>query len=1095
MSALEEMRIWTSEKVGGRMRRLSLTAQEMGKDTLEWVVQKAEPLSYDGRKIRKISKTAEGILANLDKYSSMTEEQLQLRTVELRDYIQSAFDDIEDRILRENDYVEINNSAKKARKLREAIVAEVLPEAYSLAHQAIMLSNLPSNKGGVITELTGAQIKGGISMMDNVIDMKTGEGKTLTALMPAYLRSLMGEAVHISTVNEYLSFRDYSQAEGILGKLGLSVGITLSDEGYMQSFSEEVAGYRTEIRGEVLTRMRAEGVQEQFETYLKEKELKAMNQHVMGLVMSEIPDASGDDKNALHNKYLNAVFNNRLNEMMVQQLDGETDQRLMKLVHQKNMELKRKGYACDVTFGYHSEFAFDYLRDHTQKSMFEMVNPDQRFGFAIIDEVDNILIDAAQTPHKLSELVEKKYSDRQMHYVKAGVAQFMSEQREMVESLESTVMAHHTRLQEQITGVISTYAQENSISVDSTIRKLRTEGELVEVKAKIRELQKEPSQAIGKGLFELQHITKNSEVFDALFDHYQAFFFREANKEQEDRQKTLENLDYIIEEGAINITDKGVEKLYASGLLQSGEIRVSRDSVITYMRADGLDASDPTKEDYMRYLETVATKFELPNYGALLKRIDDGDLDFTIQVDAPQNAEMFELLTTFMKANEFFKEGREYVVSDDEVIVIDSSTHRPQPGTRYNNGIHEALECIHDVKIHPPSANLGSISLPKFFQLYSGITGMSGSVLSVEDELQETYGIETVAIAPNEKLRRIDEGYAVYATVKAKNAAILSRVEDRYQQGRPVLLGVQSSTEAETYKQMLVESGFNPEDIAILSAKTALEDGFEEAQLIRQAGTDKRITIATNMAGRGTDIKLSGIAAKEGGLDVVLTYNPKSKRSIEQFIGRAGRLGDPGSSKVYSSLEDPFFGHYQGTSAQRVNARLGADEIEEDFCADSWFLKQLYTNRINKIIGVAESKSRSGRVQTLKYDNMKDVMRRKFYALRESVMEQTPNELLEDMRLENYDVMVGYDAGGDVTNKTFEHQLTQTFDVGGREHALQRLDSSWVAINADLDSIEKSIGLHGHAQQNPEMVFSQILHNMYRDLRDDFGEHLVEMYQ
>ena len=264
MSSIDEMRIWTSEKVGSKLHQFSVRAQEKGKDSLDWVVRKSEPLTYKGRKTRRIGRTAEDIITNLVQYSNLTEDELQERGQELRDYIQRQFDDIEDRVIRENDYEEITNprkKAKKERKLREKIIAEVLPEAYSLAHQAIVLSELPSNKQGTITELTRAQIKGGVAMFDSIIDMKTGEGKTLTALMPAYLHSLIGDPVHISTVNEFLAFRDYQQAGKILGKLGLSVGVTMSDEAYMQSFAKEVAEDRVGIRTEVLAEIQKSDLQ------------------------------------------------------------------------------------------------------------------------------------------------------------------------------------------------------------------------------------------------------------------------------------------------------------------------------------------------------------------------------------------------------------------------------------------------------------------------------------------------------------------------------------------------------------------------------------------------------------------------------------------------------------------------------------------------------------------------------------------------------------------------------------------------------------------------------------------------------------------
>jgi preprotein translocase subunit SecA len=1032
---------------------------EKGREALTKLAERSEKQYSDS-----LAPIIEQIKAQTSTYQTYSDQEILSASRELKIEIQSDYQEIFQR----------NLSDEKKQEAVQQILEDYLPDAYALVQTAIIRSELPSNKGGLITELTNQQLKGSRALADNIIDMKTGEGKTLTALLPAYLRSLIGEGVHIHTVNEYLAQRDYQQASTIFEKLGVNVGITLSNEAFAEHRKDDP---------------RVTSLRHQIATLAKEQFLPGMAKQAAQFVEQRYATQPVEVRQRIFQDVVNHEFKKHVEEHV---------QRYLPSI---NHEDKKRAYVADITFGYHGEFAFDFLRDNRKTNLEEMVNPGNRRNTAIIDEIDNILIDQGSTPHVLSGKTEKIYSDALMHKIHRGVQKVRAEQHKRITTVEDKLQKTAQDITNEQKEIIAKYAITHQVPEQQLYQQLQTPGTQTQLKRELRLVEEASSTALGENLFLLRHLTNNSEVFSQLFNQYKVHYLRFANQEKVDREALFEGLNYVVEGKSIRFTEKGLDALYELGLQPTTQLVIDADHVMAQIGED----RKPDMSDFKDYIDHLQQKYVLDEATLLcqLQRNWNGNSpSIRTEVQGEDNPGLFKLINTFMEAHEFFQEGKDYVIHEDKVVLIDQRTGRPAPSRRYSKGLHEALEAINQVEINNPNRTTGNISLQKFFQLYENMTGLSGSVASVSEELEKTYGTPTKIIETSKPIIRNDQGLHFYSTSKAKSNAIIKESLEMHQAGRPVLIGVDSIAQAEAYAQMLIKRS-GAENVQLITAQSALSDGYEEAELVKKAGESGKITIATNMAGRGTDIKLSQEARAAGGLHVMLTYIPDSERSTTQFIGRAGRLGDPGSSAIYGSVEDEMFSQVQGSLKQKMLAALNVADDDENACGDP-LLRKAYERMIARnYIRPIEGNRAAAREYTLKLDDITAVIREKYLSLRNTLIRgaDLTGELSESMQGINFkeERAETYLAAGQEANyiNQMPSFIKKGINQGLSEQALHIIDREWTTILNDLEDVREAVSLSGYAQQKTEVAYFNAAMDMYEQLQstlvDGLSQELIQM--
>jgi preprotein translocase subunit SecA len=750
------------------------------------------------------------------------------------------------------------------------------------------------------------QLIGGMVLhYGKIAEMGTGEGKTLSATLPAYLNALSGKGVHVVTVNDYLAQRDADGMGRLYGWLGLTTGVNRS---------------------------------------------------------------------------------------------------------QMEHDIKQSAYASDITYGTNNEFGFDYLRDNM---VFEARDRVQRdLNFAIVDEVDSILIDEARTPLIISGQAE-----------------------------------NHTDLYQKINAVPSQLA-----------------------------LQIGEQTPDGKGTIEVPG-------------------------------------DYTLDLKAhqVLLTEAGHEKAEAlltdMGLLPAG--------------ASLYDAANITLVHHL--------------YAAL-------------------------------RAHALYHKDQHYVVQDNEVIIVDEFTGRLMTGRRWSDGLHQAVEAKEDVRIQNENQTLASITFQNYFRMYGKLAGMTGTADTEAYEFQEIYGLETVVIPQNRPLQRKDRQDQVYKTAQEKYAAMVGDIRDCYERGQPVLVGTTSIENSEMLSGILAEAKL-PHNV--LNAKQHVR----EAEIIAQAGSPKAITIATNMAGRGTDIVLGGNVEKQiqfieeapalsdadkaaqstkmsaewqslhdgvvaaGGLHIIGTERHESRRVDNQLRGRAGRQGDPGSSRFYLSLDDALLRIFAGDRVRSIMDRLKMPEGEPIEAA-------IVSRSIESAQRKVEARNFDIRKQLLEYDDVANDQRKVIYTQRNDLLETTDvSELIASLRhgvftdlvqehvppesLEEQWDIKGLEATlasewrldlalekmletePDLTEEDLQQRVLEAsdaqynakVDIVGKESfsgfernvMLQSVDSNWREHLAALDHLRQGIHLRGYAQKNPKQEYKREAFELFGQMLDMIKNEVVKL--
>ncbi|MEI8007589.1 MAG: preprotein translocase subunit SecA, partial [Bacteroidota bacterium] len=523
--------------------------------------------------------------------------------------------------------------------------------------------------------------------------------------------------------------------------------------------------------------------------------------------------------------------------------------------HEPNSNARRNAYNADITYGTNNEFGFDYLRDNMTSNPEEMVQ--RPHNYAIVDEVDSVLIDDARTPLIISGPTPKG-ENQLFEELKPQVVKLYNAQRNLVTKL----LAEAKQLSSDPNN------SENLKKAGEQI--LRSHHGLPKNKALIKFLSESGMRALMQKTenFYMQEQSKNMHVID-------------------------DELYFVIDEknNTIELTDKGIDLLTESYQDSSFYILPDIGAVIADLVRSGLsDLEKSEKKD------------------ALM-------LDYSVK------SERVHTVNQLIKAYALFEKDVEYVVMDNKVKIVDEQTGRILEGRRYSDGLHQAIEAKESVKIEAATQTYATITLQNYFRMYKKLAGMTGTAETEAGEFWDIYKLDVVVIPTNRKVVRDDREDLVYKTKREKFNAVIQEIQDLTQKGRPVLVGTTSVETSELLSRMLKRVNV-PHNV--LNAKLHAK----EADIVAEAGKSGTVTIATNMAGRGTDIKLGPGVKNAGGLAIIGTERHESRRVDRQLRGRSGRQGDPGSSQFFVSLEDDLMRMFGSERIAKIMDSLGIKEGE-----------------------------------------------------------------------------------------------------------------------------------------------------------------------
>lgn len=570
--------------------------------------------------------------------------------------------------------------------------------------------------------------------------------------------------------------------------------------------------------------------------------------------------------------------------------------------HQPNTERRRQAYLADITYGTNNEFGFDYLRDNMAITPEELVQ--RKHQYAIVDEVDSVLIDDARTPLIISGPVPKG-DDQLFNEYKGIVEQLFGLQRSFVTQLLSDARRLISQGKEDEGGVLLYRAHKG----------------LPKYKALIKFLSEQ-------GIRSLMQRTEN-------------IYMADNNKRM---PEITEELFFVIDERnhSVELTDKGHEVLAHS---------VS-DSKFFVLPDIGAEIAEIEKND-----STVEERLEQKD-----KLLSDYAL----------KSERVHTVSQLLKAYSVFEKDVEYVVIDNKVKIVDEQTGRIMEGRRYSDGLHQAIEAKENVKVEAATQTFATVTLQNYFRMYHKLSGMTGTAETEASEFWSIYKLDVVIIPTNVPAIRDDRDDLIYKTKREKYAAVIEEIVKLVGEGRAVLVGTTSVEISELLSKMLKMRSISHN---VLNAK----QHQQEAQVVLEAGRKGQVTIATNMAGRGTDIKLSPEVKAAGGLAIVGTERHESRRVDRQLRGRAGRQGDPGSSQFFVSLEDDLMRLFGSERISRVMDKIGIKEGEV-----------IQAGMMSKAIERAQKKVEENhfgtRKRLLEYDDVMNAQREVIYTRRRNAL-------------------------------------------------------------------------------------------------------------
>lgn len=755
------------------------------------------------------------------------------------------------------------------------------------------------------------------------------------------------------------------------------------------------------------------------------------------------------------------------------------------IVNDMNPAERQRAYNADITYGTNNEFGFDYLRDNMAIRVEDLVQ--RKHHYAIIDEVDSVLIDEARTPLIISGPVEQ--STQKFDEVKPRVAQLVRSQTNLVNSMIAEA------------------------------EKLLNEDK--EYEAGIKLLQASRGAPKNKRLTKILHEPGTKKLIHQVEMDYL-------------RDKRLHELDeelyYSIDEktNVIDLTEKGREALSP----HDPEMFVLPDLAVEFER---IDREHPDDEK---------------------ARLEAKD---RLEREHAEKSERIHNISQLLRAYSLFERDVEYVVTDDgKVMIVDEFTGRLMPGRRYSDGLHQAIEAKEGVKIEQETQTLATITLQNFFRLYTKLAGMTGTAETEAHELWQIYKLDVVVIPTNEPIRRKDYNDQIYRTKREKYNAVINEIIEMHKKNRPVLVGTISVEVSEILSRMLKRAGIKH---SVLNAKYHKE----EAQIVSRAGQPGTVTIATNMAGRGTDIKLGrGVVMCDGGcylvqtngrpipdginleeceadvpcgLHIIGTERHESRRIDRQLRGRSGRQGDPGSSRFYLSLEDDLMRLFGSERIAGVMDRLGIEEGEV-------IQHPMITRSIERAQKRVEMHNFEIRKHLLEYDDVMNQQREVIYRMRAEALQgrnlrdqilDMMDQIIEDRveahigdakYLEDWD-WVGlnndlqrimlmtspYRGVEDVATsltkemlidairqKAIDHYKRRTQVIGEKKMRqlerlalLQVIDTCWREHLYEMDQLKEGIGLRAYGQKDPLIEYKTEGFRAFTDMLARINEGVLEL--
>ncbi len=764
--------------------------------------------SAQDRLVRKFSKIVVVINEWAEKYKALSDEQLRAKTEEFKKRYQEGepLDDL---------LAEAYGVVKET--CRRLVGQEVHVSGYNQKWDMVPYD---------------VQFIGAIALHKGTIaEMMTGEGKTLTAVMPLYLNALTGKPVHLVTVNDYLATRDCSWMSAVFKWHGITTGTILN----------------------------------------------ATPPH-----------------------------------------------------------MRKEIYKNDIVYGTASEFGFDYLRDNSM--VFRKEDQVQRgHYFAIIDEVDSILIDEARTPLIISGPVPES---RQMyHELEAGASALVRRQRDLCNRL-----ATEARKELELEGFLKEEELPKKMNdkAGEALKKL---------------------WLVGKGTPRNKILARIKEHPDlrAALDKWDLYYFNNENKKEK-----AEALSQLF----INIDEKGQEfELTDKGIHIWPECVGSEGSFDDFTMMD------------------ISHEFLTIDQDTSLSAEEKERRKITVQEEDAKRKERAHNLRQLLRAHLLMEKDVDYIVEDGKIVIIDENTGRPQPGRRFSDGLHQAIEAKEMVKIQEETQTYATITLQNYFRLYEKLAGMTGTAMTEANELKQIYKLDVLAIPTHKPCKRVDSNDEIYMTEREKYQAILKEVNDIHNQGRPILIGTESVDISEKLSRIFRQ---NKLPHTVLNAK----HHAQEAEIVAQAGRRGAITISTNMAGRGTDIKLEPGVAELGGLYVMGTTRHQSRRIDRQLRGRCARQGDPGSSKFYVSFEDHLMRLFASPKMTEILQRFRPPEGEP-------MSASMLNRSIENAQKTIEQRNYMMRKHTLEYDDVMNKHRQEVYAFRNEILRTEDPPLLAISMMED----------------------------------------------------------------------------------------------
>ncbi len=612
--------------------------------------------------------------------------------------------------------------------------------------------------------------------------------------------------------------------------------------------------------------------------------------------------------------------------------------------HSPNTAQRRKAYEADITYGTNNEFGFDYLRDNMAHSPEDLVQ--RKHNYAIVDEVDSVLIDDARTPLIISGPVP----DGDRH-------------------------------------------------------------EFNELKPKVENLYNLQRQLANGFLSEAKRLIKEGNTKDGGFQLLRAYRSLPKNKAL---------IKFLSEEGVKQILQK-TENEY----MQDNNRKMHIVDEALYFVIEEKNNQVELSDNGIKFLsqDTDETFFVLPDIGTEIASIEKQNLEKDKEAEAKEKlfqdfgikSERIHTLTQLLKAYTLFDKDVEYVIENNKIMIVDEQTGRIMDGRRYSDGLHQAIEAKEQVTIEAATQTFATITLQNYFRMYSKLAGMTGTAVTEAGELWQIYKLDVVEIPTNRGMLRQDKEDLIYRSVREKFNAVIEDVAQLSQAGRPVLIGTTSVEISELLSRMLKMRGVNHN---VLNAKMHKK----EAEIVAEAGNPGVVTIATNMAGRGTDIKLSPEVKAAGGLAIIGTERHDSRRVDRQLRGRAGRQGDPGSSQFYVSLEDNLMRLFGSERVAKVMDRMGLKEGEV-------IQHSMMTKSIERAQKRVEENNFGTRKRLLEYDDVMNAQREVVYKRRRHALHGERLKLdIANMMYDTCEVIVAENkAKSDYKN--FEFELIRYFSI------------------------------------------------------------------